>query len=80
MRIHKKVYIWWGSWWAIQFVNQFEWSFGFRIEWRRPLLDIFFGPFTFAIGKHPALTHPIENTRHGGRGFFNGEYPQDRVF
>jgi hypothetical protein len=78
-RVHKKVWVWWGDWWAIQFVNKVEYSFGVRIEPKRPLLDLFVGPVTIAFGRHPVLTHPVENTRHSGRGFFNGEYPNECV-
>lgn len=79
-REHSKVFIWWGGWWAIQLITMWEFSFGIRIEPRRPLVDLFLGPVTIGLGKHPVLTDPIENTRHGGRGFFNGQVPADRVF
>jgi hypothetical protein len=67
--LHKKVWIAWNSWLAIQYVGQLELSFGFRIEPYRPLLDLFIGPVTIAIGYHPVLTDPRMNQYHGGRGF-----------
>lgn len=67
--IHKKVWIAWNNWLAIQYVGQFEFSLGLRIEPKRPLLDVFLGPVTLSIGYHPVLTDPRMNQYHSGRGF-----------
>lgn len=53
----------------MQYVAQMEFSFGLRIEPRRPLLDLFLGPVTLAFGNHPVITDPRANRHHGGRGF-----------
>lgn len=68
-RFHKKVWFAWGKWWAVQVVWLPEISFGIRVEWRRPLVDIFFGVATIAIGKHPLLSDPRYQHRHSDRGF-----------
>jgi hypothetical protein len=77
-RLHKKVWIAWGRWWAVQGVWMLELSFGFRIEPRRPLLDLFLGPLTIAVGNHPVLTDPRMNQHHGGRGFVNADPPSQQ--
>lgn len=59
MRLHKKVWLWWGKRWAIQFTAMWdEWSLGIRLNVRRPLLDLYFGGLTIAFGKHAVYTDP----------------------
>lgn len=72
-RLHKKVWIGWVRWIAFQYIHQFEFSLGLRIEPRRPLIDLFLGPLTIAIGYHPILTDPRMNQFHSGRGFVNAD-------
>lgn len=73
-RLHKKVWLAWGRWWAIQGVWIWsEVSLGLRVEWRRPLLDLFLGPLTIAVGNHPVLTDPRMNQYYSGRGFVNAD-------
>lgn len=79
-RLHKKVFLWWGRYWAIQWVFPDDgFSLGFRIEPRRPLLDLFIGPLTMAFGNHPVLTHPRTKDRHACRGFLIGRYSKEAV-
>jgi hypothetical protein len=78
-RLHAKVRLWWGRWWAVQFVTVDWLSLGVHVEPRRPLVDLFLGPLTVALGRHPALTDPRLAHRHASRGFFIGGYPQDAV-
>jgi hypothetical protein len=68
-RQHRKVWLVWTRWWAVQVVLLPEWSFGIRVEWRRPLVDLFVGPITLAFGNHPVLSDPRTQHRHSGRGF-----------
>jgi hypothetical protein len=72
-RLHKRVWLAWGPWWAVQAVWMWEFSLGVRVEPRRPLLDLFLGPLTVAFGRHPVLTDPRMNQYHGGRGFVNAD-------
>ena len=70
LRLHRKVFIWYGRWWAIQFVRMWdEFGFGIRPIFRRKLLDIYLGPITIAFGKHPVLTDPRTRQRDCCRGF-----------
>jgi len=63
MRIHKKVWIWWSKWWAIQYAHFWnEFPVGIRPNWQRPMLDLYIGPLTVSIGKHAVYTDP--RTRH----------------
>lgn len=59
MRLHRKVYLWWGTWWAVQLTLMAdEWSAGVRINLPRPMLDIYFGPLTISFGRHAVYTDP----------------------
>lgn len=77
MRCHKKVWVWWGNWWAVQLVwIWWEAGLGIWVELRRPLIDLHLLWFTISIGKHPALTDERWKRRHSGRGFFyRGQWP-----
>jgi hypothetical protein len=79
-RPHEKVLIWWGRWWAVQIVTMLEISFGFAVHWRRPMLDIYLGPLTVAIGRIAAITDGHERLRSRCRGFFIGEAPAEAVW
>ena len=80
-RLHRKVWIWVGRWWAAQLIwIPWEFGLGVWIELRRPLVDLHLLWFTVAIGRHPALTDERWKRRHSGRGFFyRGDYPRDAV-
>lgn len=75
--IHKKVYLAWSKWIAFQFARQWdEMSLGVRVNWRRPLIDIYCGPMTLAIGRHAVYTDPRTRTWDGCRGFIMPDNPQ----
>lgn len=76
-RQHRKVWLAWGRWWAIQVIWLPEFSFGIRVEPRRPLVDVFLGVATIAVGRHPVLTDPRTMHRHSGRGLL---YPDDPIW
>lgn len=76
--MHSKIWLAWGRWWAIQFAPEFL-QLGFHAELRRPLLDLFIGPVTLAVGNHPALTDERTAQRHSCRGFFIGKYPDEAI-
>jgi len=79
LRVHRKVWLAWGRWWAMQLAP--EWmQLGIHVELRRPLLDLYIGPLTLAFGNHPALTDIHTAQRHSCRGFFIGNYPDEAVF
>lgn len=66
MRLHKKIWLWWGKWWAVQFsmLDDGEcFVFGIRHNCKRPLLDIYLGShLTISFGRHAVYTDP--RTRH----------------
>jgi hypothetical protein len=65
MRLHRKVWLWWGRWWAVQFDRSglsHEFPVGLRPDWGRPMVDFYVGPFTIAFGRHAVYTDP--RTRH----------------
>lgn len=69
MRLHRKVWVWWGQWWAVQIQLPVTVALGIRVEWLRPMIDLYVGPVTIAIGRHPILTD--QRVRHADscRGF-----------
>lgn len=77
MRVHRKVWLWWGKWWALQFANQWEeFPVGLRPHWRRPMLDIYFGPLTLALGRHAVYTDPRTREWDSCRGMLMGDDPR----
>jgi len=69
MRLHKKVWLWWGRWWAVQFTNEwFEIAPGIRVNFKRPMVDIYTGPLTIAFGRHAVYTDPRTRTWDSCRG------------
>jgi len=69
LRVHRKVFLWWGGWWAVQLVLGEIGGFGVRPVLTRPLLDIYLGPLTLAIGRDPYLTEWMDRHRESCRGF-----------
>ncbi len=57
-RPHSKVWLAWTDHLAVQFVKMPELALGVRYVWERGYLDLYLGPLTIAIGRHPVLTDP----------------------
>lgn len=72
-RPHRKVMIWWGKRWAIQYLDLPNTSIGFRIQWDRPLVDLYFNRVTFAVGELPYITDEVARQSDSCRGFFFSE-------
>jgi hypothetical protein len=69
MRYHRKIWLWWGPWWAVQlYVNHYV-SLGVHLDWRKPLLDLHLGWLTIAFGDSPVMTPPEDAQRRSCRGF-----------
>jgi hypothetical protein len=79
MRLHRKVFLWWGPWWAVQFVKGFEISLGVAFHWKRPMLDIYLGPLTIAIGRNAVLTNMHERLSGRCRGFIIQGSPDEAL-
>lgn len=73
--IHRKVWLAWNRWGAVQFARQWdELSCGVRLNWKRPLLDLYLGPLTLAVGKHAVYSDPRTRTNDSCRGML---FPDD---
>lgn len=76
MRLHKKVWLWWGKYWAIQFTKMDdEYSAGVRLNIRRPLLDLYCGALTVSFGKHAVYTDPRTRNWDSCRGMLFPDHP-----
>jgi hypothetical protein len=79
MRIHRKVWLWWGKHWAVQLtlLHDGEISHGWRLNYRRPLFDLYLGPLTIALGRHAVYTDPRTRNWDSCRGML---FPDDSRF
>lgn len=69
MRLHRKVWLWHGRWWAVQlYVNKYV-SLGVHIDWGRPYLDLHLGLFIVSVGYRPEITLEVDAQRGSCRGF-----------
>jgi hypothetical protein len=69
VRIHRKIWLWYGKHWAVQlYINRYI-SLGIHLDFQRPLLDIHFFWFTFAFGHRPEITPSVDAQRQSCRGF-----------
>ncbi len=78
-RTHGKVWLWWSPWWAVQLMAMPELALGVRLEWRRPLLDIYVGPLSIALGRNPIRTPSEQKQRNSCRGFVIAGQPEDAL-
>jgi hypothetical protein len=68
-RLHRKVWLAWGRGWAFQVQLPVTLALGIRLELSRPMLDLYVGPATLALGRHPLLTDESVRTADSCRGF-----------
>lgn len=69
LRLHRKVWLAWNSWVAVQIQMPVTLALGIRVELARPMVDIYIGPLTVAIGRHPCLTDERVRRADSCRGF-----------
>jgi hypothetical protein len=69
LRPFRRTYLAWGRWWAVQFVAGEIGGFGVRPVLTRPMLDLYLGPLTISLGRHPIMTEPDQRERFSCRGF-----------
>ena len=79
LRLHRKVFLAWNSWIAIQIVFRVEISLGIAVHWDRPMIDFYLGPLTIAIGKNSVLTGQHERLRGRCRGFIIQGSPDEAL-
>jgi len=53
LRVHRKVWLAWGKWWAFQYYRVPCSSLGFHVDLRRPLLDLHVTPLVVAFALVP---------------------------
>lgn len=78
-RIHRKVFLVYNRWFALQLVTMPEIALGFAFHWCGPMLDLYLGPLTIGIGRNAVLTDQHERLRGRCRGFLIGTYPEEAV-
>lgn len=75
MRVHRKVWLWWGKWWAAQlYVNAYL-SLGVHVDFRRPYLDLHFLWLSVSVGNNPIFTDEADWKRNSCRGFVTNDRP-----
>jgi hypothetical protein len=68
-RLHRKIWLWSGEWWALQlYINRYL-SVGVHVDCQRPLIDIHAGWFILALGRRPEITLDADAQRQSCRGF-----------
>jgi hypothetical protein len=75
MRLHRKVWLWWGRWWAVQLYVYPHVSLGLHIDFKRPYIDLHLPLFTLSVGNNPVITNADERHRGACRGFLFGDEP-----
>ena len=70
MRMHKKVWLWWGRWWAVQIQRGQYVSLGIHVDCGKPYLDLHFGWCIASIGNNPVMTYLRDKHRGSSRGMF----------
>jgi hypothetical protein len=78
-RIHRKVFLAWNRWAAVQFVFKLEIALGVAFHWERTMLDIYLGPLTLAFGNLPVLTNMHDRLRSRCRGFIIAGSPDEAL-
>lgn len=74
-RAHRKVWLLWGNWWAIQLYVGRYFSLGIHLDFRKPYFDLHFGWFTFSVGNDPIHTPQAEWKQQRCRGFITQDEP-----
>lgn len=75
MRLHAKVWLWWGSWWAVQFYRAGYVSLGVHVDLRRPYIDLHVLWLIASVGRNPGFTDEAEWKRGSCRGFITQDRP-----
>ena len=74
-RLHRKVWIAWGPWWAAQLYWAPYLSFGIHLEPRRPLLDLHLLWLILSFGPDAHITGQRDRHRHSCRVFLFADDP-----
>lgn len=75
MRLHRKVWLWYGPWWAFQIQRGQYVSAGIHVDWGKPYVDVHFGWGILSVGKNPVMGHWQDRTRGSCRGMLRPDVP-----
>lgn len=75
MRLHRKIWLWWGRWWAVQFYWHASLSLGAHVDFTQPYLDLHVLWATLSIGNNPVMTNLKDRHRGACRGFLFPDTP-----
>ena len=67
--MHRKVWLWWGAFWAAQIAAGHYFSIGVHVDWARPYVDVHLGWLIVSVGRNPVLTAERDRLRGSCRGF-----------
>lgn len=69
MRLHRKVWLWWGRGWAMQLYLYPHVSLGVHVDFKRPYIDLHLVWLTASVGRNPVITQHADRHRGSCRGF-----------
>jgi hypothetical protein len=75
MRLHRKIWLWWNNWIAVQFYWHASLSLGVHVDFTRPYVDFHFMWATLSIGRNPVMTNLKDRYRGACRGFLFQDGP-----
>jgi len=75
VRIHRKIWLWWGDWWAVQLYAARYVSLGVHIDFAMPYFDIHFLWLIVSVGRNPVITNERDRLRGSCRGFMFPDNP-----
>jgi len=75
VRLHRKVWLWWGPWWAVQLYRARYASLGVHMDFRMPYVDLHCGWIIVSIGRNPVITNERDRLRGSCRGFLFRDSP-----
>jgi len=76
LRVHKKVWLLYNSWFAMQYQGGRYFSLGIHLDWDKFYIDFHFWKFIISIGNNPVLTPERDRHRGSCRGFL---FPDDPI-
>lgn len=74
-RLHKKVWLAWGKYWAVQVYRGPYFSLGLHIDFRKPYMDVHFWWVIASVGREPVMTAERDRHRTSCRGFLFKDDP-----
>jgi hypothetical protein len=75
MRLHKKVWMWYGRWWAVQLQRGGYFSLGVHVDWSKPYVDLHLWNVIVSVGNNPVMTYWRDKYRGSCRGFYTEDIP-----